>query len=207
MISNFELLAAKVLCKPKKAINEGILSSIKDLFAQAITDKVVKYATKSFNHLKQVDPKSASDLFDIVKTRDTDELKKLFKRYNISQIILNKFGKSKLQQEGVESYIKGIYRDVDAFLAELRDAYGLPKNESFINTLILFYILGICVFIGTVATTGIASMLIAGTPFETFKEVMVEMMFKSNALSRVLELLSAGLIVVSKLKLEKIPED
>ena len=207
MISNFELLAAKVLCKPKKVINEGILSSIKDSFAQAITNKVTKYAAKSFNHLEQVDPKSASELLDIIKTRDTDELKKLFKKYNISQIILNKFGKSKLQQEGVESYIKGIYRDVDAFLAELRDAYGLPKNESFINTLILFYILGLCVFIGTVATTGVASMLILGTPFETFKEVMIEMMFKSNALGRVLELLSAGLIVVSKLKLEKIPED
>jgi hypothetical protein len=71
----------------------------------------------------------------------------------------------------------------------------------------LFYILGLCLFIGTVAVSGVAGMLILGTPVSTFKDIMVEMMFKSNALDKVLVLLSAGLLISSRLKLEKLPED
>ena len=207
MISDFDLLAAKILCKPQKPLNEGILESIKDRFAQAITDKVSKYTAKSLKNLEQNNPKAASELLEIIKKRDTDKLKDLFKKYNIPRIVLNKFGKSKLQQEGIKDYIKGIYQDVDAFLAEFRDTLGLSKDESFINTLVLFYILGLCLFVGTVALSGVAGMLILGTPLSTFKDIMVEMMFKSNALDKVLVLLSAGLLISSRLKLEKLPED
>ena len=207
MISDFELLAAKILCKPKKTLNEGILESIKDRFAQAITDKVAKLAAKTFKNLEQNNPKAASELLEIIQKRDTDKLRDLFKKHNIPQIILSKFGKSKLQQEGIKDYIKGIYQDVDAFLAEFRDTLGLSKDESFINTLVLFYVLGLCLFVGTVAVSGVAGMLILGTPFSTFKDIMVEMMFKSNALDKVLVLLSAGLLISSRLKLEKPNED
>ena len=207
MISDFELLAAKILYKPKKTLNEGILESIKDRFAQAITDKVSKLAAKTFKNLEQNNPKAASELLEIIQKRDTDKLRDLFKKHNIPQIILSKFGQSKLQQEGIEDYIKGIYQDVDAFLAEFRDTLGLSKDESFINTLVLFYVLGLCLFVGTVAVSGVAGMLILGTPLSTFKDIMVEMMFKSNALDKVLVLLSAGLLISSRLKLEKPEED
>lgn len=207
MISDFELLAAKILYKPKKTLNEGILESIKDRFAQAITDKVVKVAAKTFKNLEQNNPKAASELLEIIQKRDTDKLRDLFKKHNIPQIILSKFGQPKLQQEGIKDYIKGIYQDVDAFLAEFRDTLGLSKDESFINTLVLFYVLGLCLFVGTVAVSGVAGMLILGTPLSTFKDIMVEMMFKSNALDKVLVLLSAGLLISSRLKLEKPDED
>ena len=207
MISDFELMAAKILCKPKKTLNEGILESIKDRFAQAITDKVAKLAAKTFKNLEQNNPKAASELLEIIQKRDTDKLRDLFKKHNIPQIILSKFGKSKLQQEGIKDHIKVIYQDVDAFLAEFRDTLGLSKDESFINTLVLFYVLGLCLFVGTVAVSGVAGMLILGTPLSTFKDIMVEMMFKSNALDKVLVLLSAGLLISSRLKLEKPDED
>ena len=207
MLSEFEVLAARVLYKPRKSLNEGILSSIKDLFAQAITEKVKQVAVKSFNNLQEKDPQAAQELYGIIKTRDTDKLKQLFSKHNIAQIILKRFGGTKLQQEGIKDYIKGIYHDVDAFLAEFRETLGLSKTESFINTLVLFYVLGLCLFIGTVAASGVAGMLILGTPVSTFKDIMVEMMFKSNALDKVLVLLSAGLLISSRLKLEKLPAD
>lgn len=203
MVSDFELLATKILYKPRKTLNEGIIEAIKDTFAQSITNKALKYTTKALDNLQKTNPEAASELLDIIKTRDTEKLKNLFKRYNIDRILLTKFNKSKLQQEGIKNFIKETYQDIDAFLSEFRDTLNLSKHENFINTLVLFHVLGLCLFIGTVAITGFAGILITGTPLGAIKDIMAEMMFKSNVLDKILMLLSAGLFVSSKLKIQK----
>ena len=203
MVSDFEILATKILYKPHKTLNEGIIENIKDAFAQTITNKVLNVASNAFTNLQQTNPEAASELIPIIKTRDTESLKNLFKNHNIVQKVLNKFKRSGLQQEGIGDFIKETYRDMDSFLSEFRDTLHLSKHESFINTLILFYLLGLCLFIGTVAITGLAGVLVTGAPLSTLKEIMTEMMFNSNILDKILMILSTGLVISSKLKIQK----
>lgn len=203
MVSDFEILATKILYKPRKTLNEGIIENIKDAFAQTITNKVLNVASDAFTNLQQTNPEAASELIPIIKTRDTESLKNLFKNHNIVQKVLNKFKRSGLRQEGIGDFIKETYRDMDSFLSEFRDTLHLSKHESFINTLILFYLLGLCLFIGTVAITGLAGVLVTGAPLSTLKEIMTEMMFNSNILDKILMILSTGLVISSKLKIQK----
>lgn len=203
MVSDFEILATKILYKPRKTLNEGIIENIKDAFAQTITNKVLNVASNAFTNLQQTNPEAASELIPIIKTRDTESLKNLFKNHNIVQKVLNKFKRSGLRQEGIGDFIKETYRDMDSFLSEFRDTLHLSKHESFINTLILFYLLGLCLFIGTVAITGLAGVLVTGAPLSTLKEIMTEMMFNSNILDKILMILSTGLVISSKLKIQK----
>ena len=203
MVSDFEILATKILYKPHKTLNEGIIENIKDAFAQTITNKVLNVASNAFTNLQQTNPEAASELIPIIKTRDTESLKNLFKNHNIVQKVLNKFKRSGLRQEGIGDFIKETYRDMDSFLSEFRDTLHLSKHESFINTLILFYLLGLCLFIGTVAITGLAGVLVTGAPLSTLKEIMTEMMFNSNILDKILMILSTGLVISSKLKIQK----
>ena len=181
MISEFELMAAKILCKPKKLVNESIIDSIKDRFAQAITDKVVKHAIKVLKNLEQVNPKSSQELLEIIQKRDTDKLRNLFKQYKIPQIVLNGFGKLELRREK-------FYQSIEAFLAKLRDSVGLLENEIFINALVLFYVIGLCLVVGDIIDKTVKTSAIV-----KLEEIVVDIMFNSKILTKTLALVNSNL--------------